>query len=81
MKITIESTDETPTLDGVECRLWRGVSEGGVACLVYVHRIAVREDQNPADFEAELFTRPNPVTASERGRPVVIVIGPGPRDN
>ena len=79
MKITIEATDTTATLDGVDCRLWRGISEGGVECLVYVHRIAVREDLDQSDFEAELFAKPAP----RPGRvPVLIVIpGSGPRDN
>lgn len=52
MKITLESTSILTTIDGVPVRLWSGETLGGVACAVFVHRIAVaRQDQTK--FEAE----------------------------
>lgn len=54
MKITIESTDELTHMDGVPVRVWRGTTERGVPCFVFVHRLAVREDLDVADFEREL---------------------------
>lgn len=54
MRITIESTCVRTKLDGVPVRLWEGVTEGGARCRVFVHRIAVADDQPAAEFEAEL---------------------------
>jgi hypothetical protein len=57
MKITIESTDEIVTIDGVECRHWKGTTENGTPCEVFVHRIAVRDDAKDA-FDRELREKP-----------------------
>lgn len=54
MKITIESTNKLTHFDGVPVRVWMGTTESGVQCHVFVHRIAVREDQNAEQFEREL---------------------------
>jgi hypothetical protein len=54
MKIAIESTDVITRIDGVPVRLWEGVTEDGIPCKVFVHRIAVRDDQDSARFEKEL---------------------------
>lgn len=54
MKIMIESTPQTTVLDGVPVRLWEGVTESGVACRVFVHRLAVHRDEDSAQFDAEL---------------------------
>jgi hypothetical protein len=54
MKITITSTDQITRIDGVPVRLWEGVTERGVACKVFVHRVAVRSTHDSAQFEAEL---------------------------
>lgn len=60
MQVQIESTTELATLDGVLCRLWNGVTADGVPCLVYVHRIAVRDDRDSSQFEKELFAHDPP---------------------
>jgi hypothetical protein len=54
MKITIESTATCTTLDGVRVRVWEGVTEKGVRCHVFVHRVAVRDDLDTKQFEREL---------------------------
>jgi len=59
MKIQITKTDEIVTLDGVECRRWAGVTEGGVECDIFVHRITVIAEQS-AQFDAELIEMPIP---------------------
>lgn len=56
MKITIESTDQITRLEGVEVRLWKGKTERGIPCLVFVHRIAAHED-NAEEFQAEVRER------------------------
>ncbi len=62
MKIQIESTDEITTLDGVPCRVWRGTTERGIDCFVFVHRIAVHKADDAAEFEAELAEMDTPST-------------------
>jgi hypothetical protein len=54
MKITMIATDQITRLDGVQVRVWEGVTERGIPCKVFVHRVAVRENQNTADFDREL---------------------------
>ena len=55
MQLTIESTDTFITIDGTQCRVWRGRSPGGLECFLAVHRIAVRDDRDCAEFSRELF--------------------------
>jgi hypothetical protein len=60
MKITIESTDMMVEVQGVPCRMWRGVTEGGVGCDVAVRILRVRTDSDRAEFERELKEMPEP---------------------
>jgi hypothetical protein len=54
MKITITSTDKLTTMEGVSVRVWEGVTEAGIPCKVFVHRLAVALAENAAEFEREL---------------------------
>ncbi len=54
MKLTIEATDQVTSLDGVLARVWHGTTEAGTPCLVFVHRVAVRDDKDQAEFQREL---------------------------
>jgi hypothetical protein len=54
MKITIESTTKIVTLNGIECRIWEGATERGVKLHAYIPRVAVRDDLDTSQFEAEL---------------------------
>lgn len=60
MNIQIESTDEIVEIthgdsgEKLHARVWKGVTERGVACHLLITRIAVDEDQDCAQFEAEL---------------------------
>ena len=54
MQIQIESTDQITHMDGVPCRVWRGVTADGTECLVFVHRLAVHKAQDASQFEREL---------------------------
>ena len=58
MKIMITSTDQITRIDGVPVRVWEGVTADGTPCHVFVHRIAVRDDQDCSRFEAELKELP-----------------------
>jgi hypothetical protein len=50
MKILMESTPHILIVDGVECRVWNGVTEDNTQCFVMVHRIAVRESDDEKSF-------------------------------
>jgi hypothetical protein len=54
MKVTIESTSKVVKADGIECRVWEGKTERGVEITCLIPRIAVRNGQDTAQFEAEL---------------------------
>ncbi len=54
MKLTIESTDHLTFLDGVKVRAWKGVTERGIPCVVFVRQIAVAEGKDSSQFDAEL---------------------------
>ncbi len=54
MKMTIESTTKIVEINGVPCRLWEGVSEGGVKLHCFITRIGVAESEDCTVFEREL---------------------------
>jgi hypothetical protein len=54
MHISIYSTEKITRLDGVECRVWEGVTADGTSCIVFVHRVAVNVEANAAAFDREL---------------------------
>ena len=55
MKITIESTTKTLTLDGVPARVWEGKTESGIPVMCYVTHVCVMdEDADHTQFENEL---------------------------
>lgn len=60
MQIAIEMTPHIVTLDGVQCRVWQGVTAAGVPCKVFVHRLAVLRDLDCAEFERELAEQSPP---------------------
>lgn len=67
MKLMIEATADIVTIDGVECRRWKGTTERGVECEVFVHRLAVHKDHDSSQFELELAEQMPP------GKPVIDV--------
>jgi hypothetical protein len=60
MKITMESTARIVTIqarmfsDGIQCRVWEGVTERGIKVQCLVARIAVLSTDDTSQFEAEL---------------------------
>lgn len=47
-RIQIEATELLVDIEGVQCRTWNGVMEDGTPCVVFVHRIVVRDDDAKA---------------------------------
>lgn len=58
MKVTLESTTKVVDLviNGypIPARIWEGTTEKGVKCHAYITRIAVHNDDDASQFEAEL---------------------------
>lgn len=61
MKLTIESTEQMTDVPGQQigspstrCRVWKGKTEDGTPCVLFVHLIAVERTEDQAEFEAEL---------------------------
>jgi hypothetical protein len=54
LKITITSTELVTTMDGMPVRLWKGLTERGISCEVFVHRIAVERGRDDSELFAEL---------------------------
>lgn len=71
MKLTIESTDEITTIDGVPVRRWRGRTESGRPVDVFVHRVATADPWAQAELDAVLAERSRPrelADIAEEGR-------------
>ncbi len=60
MEIRISPTPVITEINGARARLWKGETDNGVECHVYVIGIAVAEGQDHAAFERELATIPPP---------------------
>jgi hypothetical protein len=54
MKIKIHSTTQIVELNGVPARVWEGWTESGIPIHAFIARIAVTDDQDVSQFEAEL---------------------------
>lgn len=63
MRITVESTDKIVTLNGVPARVWEGKTERGVPIHCFITRIAVHNDEDHSQFDAELKEQPAPKVA------------------
>ncbi|MGH9249011.1 MAG: hypothetical protein ACRD0W_05785 [Acidimicrobiales bacterium] len=54
MRLTLESTTKLIEINGVPARVWEGATESGIAVFAFVTRVAVHEDADRSQFEAEL---------------------------
>lgn len=59
MQIQIESTNTITTVNGTECRHWKGVTAKGTKCEVFVALIAT-DTIFTDEFEAELHETSSP---------------------
>jgi len=66
MKLQIERRENLVLIDGVPCRVWDGVTEGGAKCLVMVHRIAAPEGQDDSEFRDGLQEQSPPANVREQ---------------
>lgn len=61
MKMTIESTNEFFSLDGIDTRLWKGKTETGIEVECFIHRLTPLQDDNLEQFENELCEQMTPI--------------------
>jgi len=54
VKIHLESTSKIVTFNGIECRIWEGKTEAGVPMHAYIARVAIDNNADASQFEAEL---------------------------
>lgn len=54
MKVTLESTTQMTTLNGIPARIWEGHTESGIPVHAYITRIAVDAKEDTTQFEQEL---------------------------
>jgi hypothetical protein len=73
MKITIESTTKIVNANGIDCRVWEGTTASGVKVECLIPRIAVRNGQDTAQFEAEL-TEQRPPSADAEAFPMRMIL-------
>lgn len=52
MRLQIEPTGHIAEVNGVQCRIWNGVSESGAGVIVFVATLAVKADEPRAVIEA-----------------------------
>ena len=57
MKITMTATEKLTEINGVQARLWEGITDQGVKCKVFVHRLAVHRSEDHTQFEKELIEK------------------------
>lgn len=74
MKITIESTTQFVEASGVRCRVWEGVTAGGVKVQCLIPRIAALATEDLAQFDAELQEQSAPASAEVRAFPLRMIL-------
>lgn len=82
MRVAAESTSKIVELivDGpvghrarIEARVWEATTEAGVECLLFVTRVAVRENQDTAQFDEELAEQRAP-SEEVRAWPISMIL-------
>lgn len=65
MKIQLESTTKIVNLDGVDCRVWEGVTESGIPVHCFIALIASNSrDQRQFAYELQETRPPSPEIAA-----------------
>lgn len=58
MKVTLESTPAMVKVDGIEGRIWKGMTERGIACEALIARLAVDHTLDTSEFQEALTEVP-----------------------
>ncbi len=65
MDIQLRSTNVIKKIDGIEMRIWEGVTRSGVPIVAMVARIAVKMDEDQTEFLKELRETSPPNVSSD----------------
>ncbi len=66
MRLMIESTDNFRHIKGAPARRWKGITENGVVCDVWVRLIQIPVGSDLSEFERDLqFVLPDAATLRE----------------
>lgn len=67
MKITLESTDQMATINGVPVRLWQGKSDQGIGVVCLITRVVplAHEEADLAAFNRDLLECAPPVPLAQ----------------
>lgn len=57
MKIELHSTADVVLVNGVECRIWDGVTDAGVPCRAFIALVQVSIEEDCTEFEQALEER------------------------
>ncbi len=60
LTIAIEPTSTITRMNGQLCRLWRGVTDQGLAVEVFVCAVAVQNDADCLEFDRAILSMPAP---------------------
>lgn len=72
MKATIQKTDQIVTVDGVQARVWNGVTEKGIPFTALIYRLGVKREDDAGEFERELQEMPAPKPVNKAFDPRLI---------
>lgn len=61
MVISMRPTAKIAAYEGVDCRVWKGVTDLGVGCVVFVRAVAVPAGSAQDEFQRELIEQAGPV--------------------
>jgi hypothetical protein len=73
MRATIESTTKIVEVDGVQARVWEGVTAAGVRFCAFITRVAVLPNEDASQFEAELLAMKTPSAETQSFPPRIVL--------
>ena len=62
MKVTMESTEKIVKIDGIQTRLWTGMTDTGIEVHCFIYRIWPQRHYQLEQFENELIEQLKPIT-------------------
>ena len=71
MKLELESTDRIVEVNGVPARLWEGRTASGIPVTALIVQLAVHQDQDQSQFQAELLETKPPSPMAEAAFPLL----------
>jgi len=74
LKVTLESTSQIVNASGIDCRVWEGETEHGVRVVALIPRLAVKNGQDTAQFEAELQETRAPSIEAQQAYPLRMIL-------